>query len=565
MANYSYVVDSSFQPFSLQEMLIPFMAYKDAYEKKETQLDELATKANVFEDLSRSLPKDDAARVIYDNYANELRRQGIDLATNGLTMTNGMALSNLKRRYTGEIGALERADKEVKKELAIRQSRATQDPTVLYATSEPTISSYLNGRRPNEYSISGNQLYSMAAQEGKNLSERRFSAGDGSTALGGYYINYLQKRGISQDELNNISEETRRAIANDFKAEAMKYPEYVEAAESILKRTGAWDNLSGNAKQQAIEQVVSGLTDGSIYQETTSLQRNYNALTPTEQLSIAKAGYKRDANGNIVVDENNPITQIANMQLQEEKAKFNSIFMEDPNNPGNYTYRPEVLSNLAINPITGKPTTKTETDTPTPDQVNKAANDLSKSLLALKKKDFGEDGFDVTANDAKGTPQRYHYKYKGAIAYVHKPDGEGNPRYTSGLIGDDHEEGRGWGFTSTTNVASAGGNYSGAYASSVDSRILSEDEIIQLNETNPNWHSNYLNVLSKMFNVKASNETLDDIFGRIGANAEVIEVPNESGNQKGYLIAMTDEEENRVRNIIEGAIENGKLNIDKIQ
>ena len=37
MANYAFVVDNSFQPFSMQEMLVPFSAYKDAYEKSEEQ------------------------------------------------------------------------------------------------------------------------------------------------------------------------------------------------------------------------------------------------------------------------------------------------------------------------------------------------------------------------------------------------------------------------------------------------------------------------------------------------------------------------------------------------
>ena len=35
MANYSFVIDSSFKPFSMQEMLVPFQMYKDTFEKTE--------------------------------------------------------------------------------------------------------------------------------------------------------------------------------------------------------------------------------------------------------------------------------------------------------------------------------------------------------------------------------------------------------------------------------------------------------------------------------------------------------------------------------------------------
>ena len=44
--NYSYVVDSTFQPFNMQEMLVPFSAYKDAFEKSEEQYDSLSQGAD---------------------------------------------------------------------------------------------------------------------------------------------------------------------------------------------------------------------------------------------------------------------------------------------------------------------------------------------------------------------------------------------------------------------------------------------------------------------------------------------------------------------------------------
>ena len=50
--NYSYVIDNSFQPFSMQEMLVPFSAYKEAYEKSEEQYNELSEKADKFKYLS---------------------------------------------------------------------------------------------------------------------------------------------------------------------------------------------------------------------------------------------------------------------------------------------------------------------------------------------------------------------------------------------------------------------------------------------------------------------------------------------------------------------------------
>ena len=95
--NYSYVVDSTFQPFNMQEMLVPFSAYKDAFENSEEQYDTLSQGADKFKYLSDTLPEGSKARQIYEGYANDLRAQAEDLAHNGLTMGNRRALHNVWR------------------------------------------------------------------------------------------------------------------------------------------------------------------------------------------------------------------------------------------------------------------------------------------------------------------------------------------------------------------------------------------------------------------------------------------------------------------------------------
>jgi hypothetical protein len=57
--NYSLVIGgSNFNPYqSLQEMLVPFTAYKDAYEKSEAAFEDLSDKSNKFKYLSETLPE----------------------------------------------------------------------------------------------------------------------------------------------------------------------------------------------------------------------------------------------------------------------------------------------------------------------------------------------------------------------------------------------------------------------------------------------------------------------------------------------------------------------------
>ena len=185
--NYSFVVDSSFQPFSMQEMLTPLTMYKDAYDQAEAAYQDLSDKSDEFKYLSETLPKESKARQIYEGYANYLSDQAKDLAQHGLSMGNRRALTNLKRRYQGEIGRLMKADEKMKKEQELRRNMASKDGSVLYATNNLNIDDFLDESTPNLYNISGNELYARGAQTGKSTSSRYYSADDDGRTLGGYY------------------------------------------------------------------------------------------------------------------------------------------------------------------------------------------------------------------------------------------------------------------------------------------------------------------------------------------------------------------------------------------
>ena len=179
-----FTIDSSFQPFSMQEMLVPFTAYKDAFEKTEEAYLELSDKSDKFKYLSEQLPEGSKARQIYEGYANTLASQAEDLARNGLSMGNRRALTSLKRRYSGEIGRLDKAQTALEKEQALRREMGLKDSSMLYAANNFSIDDFLDGNTPNLYGISGTELYTRGAAAGKAASSRVFSAGEGGKTLG---------------------------------------------------------------------------------------------------------------------------------------------------------------------------------------------------------------------------------------------------------------------------------------------------------------------------------------------------------------------------------------------
>lgn len=270
MANYSFVIDSSFKPFSMQEMLVPFQMYKDAFEKTEDAYMDLSQKADTFKYLSETLPEDSKARKIYEGYANGLAEQAEDLAQNGLSMSNRRALTSYKRRYQGEIGRLSKADEALQKEIDRRTALSANDPTTLYATDNLSIDDFLDRKRPNDYSVSGDKLYQRGLQIGASDSSRIWS-NPKVKDVNDYYQDFITTNGRSPEVL--------RAWRRDL----MSIPELNDSLNATLKEFGVTDNLKGINLERAKESVINGIINGSTYKRNDAIQQNLGVLTAAQQ------------------------------------------------------------------------------------------------------------------------------------------------------------------------------------------------------------------------------------------------------------------------------------------
>ena len=271
--NYNFVIDSSFQPFSMQEMLTPFVMYKDAFEKSEAAYDDLRSKADRFKYLSESLPEGSRARQIYEGYANDLNTQTQDFANNGLGISNRRALTGLRQRYQGEIGRLYEAETALKKEQDLRRQLNAKDPSMLYGTDNLDIDMFLDNNTPNLYSISGNELYTRGAQLGRSISSRMYNEGEGGSVLGGLYRDWVSTHGVSEGNI----------------AQFMAQPNVQAAIQNELKARGVIGNLRGNNLDRATRNFMQGMYEGVMYEEKHNPQRDYTVPTWAEQRADARA------------------------------------------------------------------------------------------------------------------------------------------------------------------------------------------------------------------------------------------------------------------------------------
>ena len=281
MANYNFVIDSSFKPFSMQEMLVPFQMYKDAFEKTEDAYMDLSQKADTFKYLSETLPEDSKARQIYEGYANGLAEQAEDLAQNGLSMANRRALTSYKRRYQGEIGRLSKADEALQKEIDRRTALSANDPTTLYATDNLSIDDFLDRKKPNDYSVSGDKLYQRGLQIGASDSSRIWS-NPKVKDVNDYYQDFITTNGRSPE------------VLNAWRRDLMSIPELNDSLNATLKEFGVTDNLKGINLERAKESVINGIINGSTYKRNDAIQQNLGVLTADQQEKKREWGLEFD-------------------------------------------------------------------------------------------------------------------------------------------------------------------------------------------------------------------------------------------------------------------------------
>ena len=270
--NYSFTIDSNFNPFSFQELVQPLAIYKDAYEKAEESYIDLSNKSDKFKYLSETLPEGSKARQIYEGYANELSKQADDLAKHGLNMGNRKALTGLKKRYQGEIGRLVDADAAMQEEKKLR--RANKDTSMLYATDNLSIDEFLDGATPNLYGISGEDLRKEAAQYAQAASSRIYGNSQIEN-INKYFQDVIQTQGYSPEALNA------------WRQNLESIPEFNQAVEDIMSARGVNGNLTGANYERARQNVINGIMEGSVYQEKRNTHQNPGVLTAAQAASNA--------------------------------------------------------------------------------------------------------------------------------------------------------------------------------------------------------------------------------------------------------------------------------------
>ena len=205
--NYGLVVDSRFKARSFDDLIKPLAMYTQEYNALEQGINELDTKASIWENMANEQTDKNAYR-IYKNYADDLRSAADQLASQGLSKMSRPALMNLKSRYSKEIVPIEQAYNTRQKQAEEQQKALLQDPTLMFSRRAATTSldDYINNPQLSYEAYSGKLLTAQAATAAQALAKQmRDNPRKWRNILhGAYYETLMQKGFTSQDVLEAI-------------------------------------------------------------------------------------------------------------------------------------------------------------------------------------------------------------------------------------------------------------------------------------------------------------------------------------------------------------------------
>lgn len=259
MATAYTTIGSKFQPYTLAEMLVPYQTYKQEFDKREELYNTYAENAGLIgSQLDDTLDKD-LMDTVYNPYMQELNQAAATLSSKGLSSENRKTLQNLRRRFGSDIAPIKVAT-EARAEARKNWDKLSSQDKTLMTNANPyyqAVSNYMNGKSPETYYVSGNELYGRgkALAEAFSRTLRDVPEGEAlASTLGGQYYRITKQYGPDSKQMQDFMNDVADSI-----------PELRSQVEDILSNTdigkkGFTDADKNKAKQYIIEGMKAGLS-----------------------------------------------------------------------------------------------------------------------------------------------------------------------------------------------------------------------------------------------------------------------------------------------------------------
>ena len=263
--NYSLTVNSTFNPYSLQELLPIYQANAQAQYQAEEAFSQLQMKADQWEKLANNAQDADVYNT-YKAYSNQLKTAADDILNNGINTASRRNLMNMRAQYASNIIPIEEAYNKRQQQAQVLWQARLQDPTLIAQDpSELGLSYYMKNPTYTPQSYSGKLLTAQSAQAAQNLAKTLSSYGKGEP-IDSYTNTFIQKHGLTR---NDIQKYLNGETTATNKVLSAIYQQVYDSSQ-----IGNWANE--NQRRQAVNFIKQGMWS-AIGQDTVQAMENFEA------------------------------------------------------------------------------------------------------------------------------------------------------------------------------------------------------------------------------------------------------------------------------------------------
>lgn len=307
MANY-LVINSKFQPFSFERYIQPYQIYGEAYKEIEDQYGELATKANVWDEMANE-QTDPYAYKMYKTYSNDLEEQAGQLAREGLTPASRQNMLKMKQRYSSDIVPIEQAYKRRQELIDEQRKLLEQDDTLMFDRNASMLSldDLIKNPQLTYQSYSGATLAKQVGTAAQNLAkEMRENPRKWRSILGNQYFETIMQHGYRPEEIIQV-------LQND--------PNTSSVLKGIVEDAVGSSNIASWGDQdtlnRAYEYARQGLWNAVGETQYQTIQ-NQDYLNPLQELQ--RKNLERQLNPTLAI---NPLNIYSSRELSKDEKVYN--------------------------------------------------------------------------------------------------------------------------------------------------------------------------------------------------------------------------------------------------
>ena len=273
MANYSLSVNSTFQPFSYQELATPIDRQDAYFEKLTEEYDKLSSQADILEAMGQNdRDKNSRTYARYKAYSDSLRKEADDLYRFGLNSESRQRLSDLRRMYNTEIVRIQNAWNKRKQEADLQMNARIQHPELKFTrdAANTSLDEYIRNPEGGFGVVNLNNVAAQMSEAAKNLAKQaRTGRLEG---IDEYTKNFITPYGLDPNLVNDWQNNPEKSptltsmmnqvlAANGLSGEEfLNTPNGARILQEAIgaARRGAWSAV-GDDKAQVIEDFASRL------------------------------------------------------------------------------------------------------------------------------------------------------------------------------------------------------------------------------------------------------------------------------------------------------------------